>query len=110
MGRVKESLEMYKIIPPKINSELTKKEILNDLLRMEFQCGMNSGRWEQNEYDRLSMTQNWNAFIEDIAYHYGIGFNSKNIDYEDECELDMFTSKLHENIKNIMINLLNITD
>lgn len=110
MGRVKESLEEYKIIPRKIDGKLTKKEILNDLLSMEFQSGMNSGRWEQNEYDRLSMTQQWNTLIENIAYDYGVGFNSKNIDYEDEYDLDEFTSDLHDNIKSVMIDLLNITD
>lgn len=57
--------------------------VLNDLMKLSYYAGLNSGRWEQNEYDRVSSTQKWNCFVERMAEEYGIGFNHNNVNFED---------------------------
>lgn len=86
------------------------KDVLHDFERLEYETGLHSGRWEQDEYNRVEFTQEWNCFVERMAENYGIGFNNENIDYENEYELDEFTFELANNIKSKLIDILGITD
>lgn len=86
------------------------KDVLHDFEKLEYNTGLHSGRWEQDEYNRVEFTQEWNCFVERMAEEYGIEFNNSNIDYEDEYQLDEFTYELAENIKSKLIDILNITD
>ena len=83
------------------------KNVLYDLLRLEYETGRHSGLWEE-EYSRLETTQEWNKFVEQLAMSYGIGFDSSKINHEDEYELDEFTFALKENIQSKLLDILNI--
>lgn len=84
------------------------KDTLHDLLELEYYSGLNAGRWEQNEYDRVFTTQKWNCYVERMAQNYGIEFNHDNVDFNDEYDLDEFTFELKEHLKNKLLYILNL--
>lgn len=82
------------------------KDVIQDLETLQYYSGLCSGRWEQNEYDRLNFVKNWNCIVEKMAKEYGIGFDSSRVNKEDEYELDEFTFELKENIRSKLEDIL----
>lgn len=80
------------------------KKILKDLLELEYYTGLNAGRWEQNEYDRLDLMQEWVNFVSNMALKYNIDFNDFDVDYSDEYSLDEFYFELKEIIKSTLLD------
>lgn len=79
---------------------MNKKEIiLKDLENLHYYGGLNAGRWEQNEYDRLHLMKEWMNRIENLAEEYNIKFDTSNLDFDDEYELDEFYFDLSEEIR-----------
>ena len=81
--------------------------VLNDLLRLEYETGRHCGLWEE-ETTRLETTLEWNDYVENLAVEYGIGFDCSNVHYEDEYDLDEFTFGLKENIQSVLLDILEL--
>ena len=92
----------------KINNINKKKDnILNDLEKLNYYDGLNSGRWEQNEYDRLDLMEEWIYIIEDLAEEYNIEYNTDRLNYDNENKVDEFYYNLSTNIKIKLRKILN---
>ena len=98
---------MEKMINKVNNTNKQKNLILKDLEKLNFYDGLNSGRWEQNEYDRLDLMKEWIDIIEYLADEYNIKYNTERLDYNDEYEVDEFYYDLSTDIKIKLKKILN---